>query len=750
MIGRPAFKPFYNVQIVRGEGSFLLSENGHILLTGHLNDLVVPLIDGRRTADEIVDAVGNRVSMEEAYYALAMLEKQGHLIEADDAMPPELAAYWTALGFDMRAVHERLGKARVSVQCWTPDMEEPLREALAHVGITLSDQEDGELLLVAVDDYLETRLAEFNAARLKDRRPWLLFKPTGLISWQGPLFVPGRTGCWECLADRLRGNREVEQYLIRRGYPGPFRVSLARQPAVYVQACQAVALQAAIFLISGTAATLENNVVTTNTAQLQTNHHTLVRRPQCPACGNRELLRVGDHVVTLPERSGGSLQDGGHRSTTPEATYERFRHHVSPITGVVSQLTSVINLEGSPLRVYQAGHNFAFKNDSLYFLREGLRTRSAGKGMTEAQARTSALCEALERYSGIFRGDERRIRTSFADLGERAIHPNDCMLYSELQYQEREAWMARGSRFQVVPHRFPTEVRLEWSPVWSLTRRHHRYLPTGYLYYGYPMSEDEFFYWADSNGNAAGNTLEEAILQGFLELIERDSVCLWWYNRLQRPAVELSSLNNPYLKNLRAHYHEHGREFWVLDLTADTGIPTFAAISRCIDRAKEDIVFGFGAHLDAQVAILRAVSEMNQFMPAVLQRRHDGSTHYAVEDRECLDWWQNATLANQPYLRPLPDHFTRTAGQLPALSSGDVSEDVKRCVGIVHDLGMETLVLNQTRPDVGLPVAKVVVPGLRHFWARYAPGRLYNTPVKLGWLQQPLPESVLNPIPLFV
>jgi len=62
---------------------------------------------------------------------------------------------------------------------------------------------------------------------------------------------------------------------------------------------------------------------------------------------------------------------------------------------------------------------------------------------------------------------------------------------------------------------------------------------------------------------------------------------------------------------------------------------------------------------------------------------------------------------------------------------------------------MEMLVLDQTRADVGLPVAKVIVPGLRHFWARFGPGRLYDIPVTMGWRESPLTEDELNPIPLF-
>ena len=69
---------------------------------------------------------------------------------------------------------------------------------------------------------------------------------------------------------------------------------------------------------------------------------------------------------------------------------------------------------------------------------------------------------------------------------------------------------------------------------------------------------------------------------------------------------------------------------------------------------------------------------------------------------------------------------------------------------LVEGLGLEMLVLDQTRPDIGMPVVKVFVPGLRHFWARLAPGRLYEVPARLGWLPQPLAEEQLNPISMFI
>src|SRR6516164_521482 len=77
------------------------------------------------------------------------------------------------------------------------------------------------------------------------------------------------------------------------------------------------------------------------------------------------------------------------------------------------------------------------------------------------------------------------------------------------------------------------------------------------------------------------------------------------------------------------------------------------------------------------------------------------------------------------------------------------AKNILLCRRIVEERGMEVLVLDQTRPDVKMPVVKVIVPGLRHFRARFAPGRLYDVPVQMGWEERSLAEEELNPIPVF-
>jgi len=71
---------------------------------------------------------------------------------------------------------------------------------------------------------------------------------------------------------------------------------------------------------------------------------------------------------------------------------------------------------------------------------------------------------------------------------------------------------------------------------------------------------------------------------------------------------------------------------------------------------------------------------------------------------------------------------------------------VSACVNLAKAAGLDFLVLDQTRPDIEVPVVRVIVPGLRHFYRRFAPGRLYDIPVKLRWRDRPISEHDLNPL----
>jgi len=749
MLNTPRFKAHLRVEVVPGEGAFILAGARQTLLKGRLYELVVPCLGAGRSADDICDQLQGLATPAEVYYLLAQLEKNGYLCEEGGSLPAGEAALWAAQQVDPAEVAGRLAETPVTIRAFGVDAA-ALASLLGDLHVRV--EPEGRLGVVPVDSYLREDLGTYNAEALREGRPWLLVRPVGSQVWVGPLFRPGVTGCWECLAQRLRANCPVESYLEgRRGQTGVAAADPACSPATLAVAWGLAAHAVATWIATGAHPELEGKIRTVDVRSLQSQAHAVVRLPYCPACGSR---KVGDGSPSAPlalvSRPKNFTEDGGHRVVPPEVTLEKYSHHVSPISGAVSMLERVGTPGDGAMHVYIAGHNLARRHKDLAHLRSDLRNMSSGKGATDIQARASGLCEGLERFSGVFRGDEPRRLARIDELGDAAIPPGDCLLFSERQYRERDAWNARKSHFNFVPAPFDPAAEIEWTPAWSLTRRVWRYLPTAFCYFNYPHRKGtETFCLSDSNGNAAGNTLEEAILQGFLELVERDSVALWWYNRVRRPGVDLDAFADPYPGRLREALRGLGRDLWALDLTSDLGVPVFAAMSRLTDGPEERILIGFGAHFDARVALLRAVTEMNQMLAGSARESTQAGPADAVKDEETLHWLRTATVANQPYL--LPDAVPpRSAASFPTSTTSDLLEDVRRCQDLVERSGLEMLILDQTRPEIGLPVAKVIVPGLRHFWARFAPGRLYDAPVGLGWLARPLAEEDLNPIPMFL
>ncbi len=370
---------------------------------------------------------------------------------------------------------------------------------------------------------------------------------------------------------------------------------------------------------------------------------------------------------------------------------------------------------------------------------------ASGKGAGDTQAKVSCLAEAIERYSCGYFGDEPRQPAKLGQLRDRAIGLPELLQFSARQYAEREAAGAGDrSLFTFVPMPFDPDRTIEWTPAWSLTGRRTVWLPTAFCYFGYRNPPDHDFCRADSNGCASGNTLEEAILQGLMELVERDACAIWWYNRLVLPGIDLASFGDPFFDRIAETLARSDRDLDVLDLTNDLGITAAMAVSWERTRGAR-IHLGLGCHLDPRIAVSRALSELSQSL--AFEYAPKPERQVAFFDAHAR-WLDSQRIEDHPYLRARAQK-RRTAADLPDLSTKDVRDDVVGCVELLEAKGLETIVLEHTRPDIGFPVARVVVPGLRHFWARFAPGRLYDIPPLLGWRETPSIEAELNPIGLF-
>lgn len=474
-------------------------------------------------------------------------------------------------------------------------------------------------------------------------------------------------------------------------------------------------------------------------------------RTRCVSAGPDRSRTVALYPVRAARSSPrpALLPDGGYRTVPPEATLRRLRPFVSALAGPVTVLRRARTADAA-LPFVLAAHALHHAPVDFEHL-AGTQTWSGGKGASWAQATASALCEALERHAGVWRGDEP-VRIGRHEDVPDALAPNALQHFSDAQFAQRAPSPDDDRLCALVPAPFDPRAAFRWAPVRSLLTGRTAHVPAAWAYYGLSDDAAAPFVVADSNGCAAGNTWEEAVLQGLLERIERDAVSVWWHHRLARPALSLDTLDGPFPDALRRAVHRLGRTLWALDLTHDLGVPVVAAVSRRdAERfgGPDHLLVGFGAHPDRGVAVLRALSELAQAFPHDAQRPR--RPHHVPTPPDwghgAQRWFATATLATEPYLAP-----AATGARLappPRPFDGRIEDVLHALLQRLQDAGLDVLVLDQTRADVPLSVVRVVVPELRHFWRRLGPGRLYSVPEQLGWTRPGVQEADLNPWPMF-
>jgi bacteriocin biosynthesis cyclodehydratase domain-containing protein len=734
-------------------GWIIMDETGRKMITSALASELIGLIR-RDLGDEdgLVAALADHFPAEQVYYALIQLENLGVIFKGE--VQPE-----SPVDFFRIKVH---GQKRTEYPC--PPMS---ATAVRIVSIDGSDANALTALLdrsqllriehvpdwqvqkmtadavyvVVTPDYLEPELEAFGRLAYERRIRWLPVKPRGVIPWIGPLFLPAETGCVECLLDRVRGHRRLEvEQILKNGGKQSLRLSVAKtvHSIEMVAGLLAVELEK---LAAGGASELVGAVFTLDFRTLRLERHPLTKREQCPVCGT--ILHTNTRTIALPKeplrlqsREKADYCDGGERVCSAVETLEKYAHLISPITGVVGQLTPLEGIPACFVQVIKSDWNVRGSGEKAL---SGQNARlpgagfSTGKGRTVPQARASALGEAIERYCSQYEGYEPHFRAPFVELDNVAIHPHDLMGFSERQYTEREAWRQKGVT-AYVPDPYDAVRPIDWSPAWSLSQDRWRLIPSAFAYFCYPRERGGDICRGCSNGVAAGNCLEEAIMQGFFELVERDAMAMWWYHKLRKPSVDWRGFDSSFVAAADAAINELGMRLEILDLTTDLGIPVFSAN---LFNQNENLCFksnGLGCHHDPRIALERAVSELGQT--------------WTLPDMDAYSLkFQDIPLSRELFLQADPHKTPKTASDFVRERRGDFLDDIEDVVRLLRTRGLEMLAMDLTRPDVGFPVARVIVPGLVHFWPRFGCRRLFEVPKAAGWIEGGAGEEGLNPVP---
>src|SRR5262249_21329464 len=161
--------------------------------------------------------------------------------------------------------------------------EMELGDALGGLGVRVVKRRP-DLTVTLVNDYLETRLDELNQRHLSDGTPWVLVQPSGIFPLVGPVFSPGRSACWTCLAERMKRHLQVKPLLDRR-QARCVAVTPLVQETTGQSGIQPAAAEIAKAIATDFRTQLSDHIVSLDLMGSTIVKHYVAARPQCPSCG---------------------------------------------------------------------------------------------------------------------------------------------------------------------------------------------------------------------------------------------------------------------------------------------------------------------------------------------------------------------------------------------------------------------------------------------------------------------------------
>ncbi|WP_344597765.1 TOMM precursor leader peptide-binding protein [Actinomadura vinacea] len=569
-----------------------------------------------------------------------------------------------------------------------------------------------EPTVMVTDSYLRSPLRRQAASAAGSGRPWILVKLDLESVWISPIFALDQTPCWRCFQRRILSRDDRLALLHAHACPlltsrsgGGVPVGPGPPEATRV----ARRIEAQILPWKND----EPQKLLRLRGEGAINTHTVIAYPDCEQCRR----------PASPRRV---------RSTDLLAGVESvFGDCVGPVTGLVTDQGTVEVL--GPTKVAVA--NYAMPAPGAAFCQFSLdasgaltavpgRARYAfGAGESEEDARARALLEAAERYCTLRHGDEPTVRSIRADLDGPAHVPNDLMGFSDDQLEGKGPHSAIEVEPDLrVPRRYRDGDLLDWCAALTL-KGEQRWVPAACCYRYPDEHPDTAVCVYDSNGCAVGFSHETAVVAGFLESVERDAVAIWWYGKIPCPIVDLRSFDDPYANRFVASIRSEGHQVTIFDVTCDTRVPVLVALSVPPDR--EVPLLGFGAHFDVRQALRSALRELAQ---AVCFQEHERAK------------WQGFSWRAQTHLTE-PTCGTRRLSDYTLLDREPTLSD---CQTAADAAGVHVLVRDCTRRDLAIPCVKVIIPGFRGFRPRFAPGRLFDVPARMGWPNPPRSVTDLN------
>lgn len=369
-----------------------------------------------------------------------------------------------------------------------------------------------------------------------------------------------------------------------------------------------------------------------------------------------------------------------HRSRTPDSTLS-FVEKVKDTAGMLS-FRNATEVDRIGISVFTCDR----------MRPDGSKTSHTGKGVSPIQAQVSITMEAIERYCSEYREEYggKLLWGSFSALGKKfnILDPREMILSRRGDYSH--------------------EKEISW--VWGhdLASDKEILVPACAVYHPFPQ-HGTFLFNTHTNGIAAGNTYEEAVIHGLAELIERDAWSIAKYTHAYNDALFMENEpGNEFIIDVLERFEKADIEIVTKDLTTDIDVPVIAAFSRDLMYREMVPIDGFGAHLDPRVALVRALLEIATTRALFLQKFGLSG----LCDTSPL-YLQGEGYEDDPRFYA---YRRKGLNELDRGYSDDIREDVEEMIARLSAAGLERVIaIDLQREDIGMPTVRMIVPGLETY-----------------------------------
>ncbi len=317
--------------------------------------------------------------------------------------------------------------------------------------------------------------------------------------------------------------------------------------------------------------------------------------------------------------------------------------------------------------------------------------KQMGKGATPEQAEASAVMELVERFSffAFCKNQQHLVEGTRARIcqqtGARVL---DFASIARSVHDPEPDNPAVQAIFENLP--------LKWTQAWSLTHQELCWIPF-----------DWFFAINEFNGPSAGNVVEEALIQGICEIVERHVSALVSRNTLAVPGIDLNTVNDVCCQEMIEKYRRNGIQLFASDFSLDLGIPSVGVLAydQLTFPQSSEIVWTAGTTPHPEKALSRALTETAQ-----LAGDFNTDSRYVASGLPKLRRLADARFITNPNQQVSID-------RLPNIAHPNMRHEVEACVQALARQDMEVLIINTTHSELGIPAFYTIVPGA-HFRER--------------------------------